>query len=130
MNIDIHFSATDTEYLIKSVTAGYELQVPAIVTTFKKFGSKKELILAIGEGKERIQDDPGYSTVSQEGEIIFSNPFSISTFQPRFAELVIHFYLTKIHKTKREKMKDLFRTFFHIFRIDKFNVFIQIPQYN
>ena len=130
MNIDFHFSSTDSVYLIKSVALKYEIQVPALVTTFREFGSKTELILAIGEGKERIQNDPEYSAACQKGEIIFSNPFSISTFHPKFAESVIYHYLIKIHETKRKNTKELFRTVLHILRVDKFNVILKILQYN
>ena len=130
MNIDFRFSSTDSVYLIKSMALEYELQVPALVTTFREFGSKTELILAIGEERERIQNDPGYGAACQKGEIIFSNPFSINAFHPKFAESVIHFYLTKIHETKRKNTKELFRMFLHVFRVDKFNIFLKIPQYN
>jgi hypothetical protein len=99
---------------------GYDVQDPALITTFNEFGSDSEPILAIGKKREEIQNDPGYSTVSQKGEIKFSGPFSIATFHPKFAEVVIRYYLTKIHETKRKNMKELLRQLLYMLRIEKF----------
>jgi len=123
----VTFSSANSKFEVSLAQYAFQLTEESVVLLSRK--NKNEMILAIGKPEKELRKDHTFQEVEKDYELIFLNPFQVTSFSPKIADRVIFHYLHEIRNKLKERAQGFFQKLPFILLMVRFDVILRIEDY-